>query len=83
MQQTRLPEGTLAFTLCGTLVVYTVGPGTAVSVTVIHRESGASSSTIGTLSVEMSAEVFDRTGAVERIDVAVGRGLLLSENGSD
>ncbi|MEM7788869.1 MAG: hypothetical protein AAF594_14200, partial [Bacteroidota bacterium] len=67
-----LEAGTLAFTLCGTPVVYRLGDALAVHTVdadgVVTEADGAA------LSREASAAVFGRTGAVARIEAVVAPG---------
>ena len=67
-QRLALPAGSLAFTVCQVPVVYTLsdGPGR----TRITRRDGTTDEVEGAaLDAATSREVFDRSGAVSRIDV--------------
>ena len=67
-QAIHLEPGQLAFTYCGVPVVYRRAERLAVRVTGADGEARQSD---GVLSRETSAQVFERTGAVARIDVGV------------
>ena len=72
-QLAALPAGTLAFTFCGTLVVYRLvpTPGRAVEALVTFA-SGATAGCAGAvLPPTIAATIFARTGEVLRIDVPV------------
>lgn len=75
-QKSRLAAGTLAFTLCGTLVVYVLGAGEELFATVAGRSGEVLTTTDAKLSAEASAGIFDRTGEIDRIVVTVGRRLI-------
>ncbi len=70
-----LEPGTLAFTFCQVPVVYRLGDGAA-RVTVVRRYGTERSFDGTTLDAATSREVFERTGDVVRIEVAVPAAVL-------
>ena len=68
-QTIRLDPGSLGFTYCGVPVVYRRADAPAVHLT--HADGTRSTLDAMTLSPEDSGEVFRRTGAIARIDVAL------------
>lgn len=66
-----LPAGALAFTFCGTPVVYRLGPGPA-ALTVHHRSGPAGTIAGLELDAATSARVFAREGSIGRIEVNLG-----------
>ncbi len=69
----QLPEETVAFTICQTPVVYHLGLG-EMQITVTGRDGQSQQVAGDTLPQDISKLVFDRTGAIERIDVTIPRG---------
>ena len=68
-----LPARALAFTFCGTPVIYRLGPGPAALA--VHRRAGPVS-TVARLELDAttSAQVFARDGTIARIEVNLGVG---------
>ena len=75
----ELPPGTLAFTLWGTLVVYTLASGSDVKVSV-HRipQNGDNREDVDLGGAEASA-LFARSAKISRLEVLVGRDRLWNE----
>jgi hypothetical protein len=71
-----LPSDALGFTLCQTPVVYTLTDGPA-RVAVSLDDAHTITLDGDCLPADLSAQVFGRTGRVQRIDVTVPRGALL------
>lgn len=65
----ELPAGTLAFTFCGTPVIYQVATAAGARVTMASGETRSFAD--ATLPPEVASEIFRRTGQVLRIDVSV------------
>ncbi len=72
-RRTVLPAAALAFTLCGTLVVYRLIDGEEVTVTVTRGAEGRQRLVEPILPAGMAAELFARSGSIERIEVTIGR----------
>jgi hypothetical protein len=68
-QQIALSEGTLAFTICQVPVLYQLSDTAGVSVALSDGTVQASEETI--LSADLSKEVFERSGKVDRIVVSL------------
>jgi hypothetical protein len=78
MQHATLPAGTLAFTLCGTLVLYTRSAEETIQVMLIHATRGACECPGAVVPADLSDAIFDRTGVVARICVRVGHSQLIA-----
>ena len=70
-----LEPGTLAFTFCQVPVVYRLADGEA-SLTVVRRDGQERRFDGATLDAATSRKVFERTGDVVRIEVAVPAAVL-------